>query len=208
MPSRVGHDLDGGCERGRLPTHRTAQAAPGGVAGLSRRRGPAWPALENPTPRRVGQWPTVHLGRRRDQCHGSSVGRCQSFRTVTASLRRPSQGPHGRRLHRARRLAPTRHTEMSTALGERGWVICGLSCDFVGRGSGLLLDRGAPVLTVADPCIWHGSGTNLSRRQPATTAGAPTSQACVLRCTPTGLHHVASAVDQSKPRRPARAGGA
>jgi hypothetical protein len=58
-------------------------------------------------------------------------------------------------------------------------VICGLSCDFAGRGSGRLLVRRAPALTVADPCIWHGCGTNLSRRQAATTVGAPTDQARV-----------------------------
>lgn len=42
-------------------------------------------------------------------------------------------------------------------------MICGLSCGFAERGSGRLPDRGAPALTVADPCIWHGCGTNLSR---------------------------------------------
>lgn len=41
-------------------------------------------------------------------------------------------------------------------------MTCGLSCDFASRGSERLLNRGAPVLTVADPCIWHGWGTNLS----------------------------------------------
>jgi hypothetical protein len=35
------------------------------------------------------------------------------------------------------------------------------------------------MLTVAAPCIWHGCGTNLSRRQPATTACASTDQARV-----------------------------
>lgn len=49
-------------------------------------------------------------------------------------------------------------------------MICGLSCGFVGRGGGRLLDRGAPALTVTAPCIWHGCGTNLNRRQSATTA--------------------------------------
>lgn len=69
-------------------------------------------------------------------------------------------------------------------------MICGLSCGFVGRGSERLLDRGAPVLTVADPCIWHGCGTNPSRRQSATTAGAHGRPgARMLRCTPTGLSH-------------------
>jgi hypothetical protein len=37
---------------------------------------------------------------------------------------------------------------------------------------------------VADPCIWHGCGTNLSRRQSATTAGAPTDQARVCLAAP------------------------
>jgi hypothetical protein len=45
-------------------------------------------------------------------------------------------------------------------------------------------DRGAPVLTVADPYIWHACGTNLSRRQSATTAGAPTDQARVCLAAP------------------------
>lgn len=63
-------------------------------------------------------------------------------------------------------------------------MICGLSCDFAGQGSGRLPDRGAPVLTVADSCIWHGCGTNLSRRQSATTAGAPTDQARVCLAAP------------------------
>jgi hypothetical protein len=41
-----------------------------------------------------------------------------------------------------------------------------------------------------DPCIWHDSGTKLSRRQPATTAGAPTDQARVcLAAPPTCLSH-------------------
>jgi hypothetical protein len=49
-----------------------------------------------------------------------------------------------------------------------------------------VLDRGAPVLTVADPCIWHGCGTNLSRRQSAMTARAPTGQvrACLTAPPP------------------------
>lgn len=63
-------------------------------------------------------------------------------------------------------------------------MICGLSCDFGGRGSERLLDRGAPVLTVADPCFWHGCGTDLSRRQSATTAGAPTDKARVCLAVP------------------------
>lgn len=63
-------------------------------------------------------------------------------------------------------------------------MTCGLDCDFVGRRSGRLLDRGAPVLTVADPCVWHGCGTNPSRRQSATTAGAPTEQARVRLAAP------------------------
>lgn len=60
----------------------------------------------------------------------------------------------------------------------------GLSCDFAGRGSERVPDRGAPVLTVAAPCIWHGCGTNLSRRQSAATAGAPTDQARVCFAAP------------------------
>lgn len=33
------------------------------------------------------------------------------------------------------------------------------------------------MLTVADRCIWHGTGTNLDRRQSATTVRAPAAQA-------------------------------
>jgi hypothetical protein len=39
-------------------------------------------------------------------------------------------------------------------------------------------------LTVADPCIWHVCGTNLSRRQSATMAGAPANHACVCLDAP------------------------
>lgn len=46
------------------------------------------------------------------------------------------------------------------------------------------LDLQTPSLTVADRCIWHDSGTNLSRRQPATTAGAPADQARVCLAVP------------------------
>lgn len=53
-------------------------------------------------------------------------------------------------------------------------MTCGLSCGFVSLGSERLLDRKAPVLTAADPCIWHGCGTNLNCRQSATRAGPPT----------------------------------
>jgi hypothetical protein len=63
-------------------------------------------------------------------------------------------------------------------------VTCGLSCGFADRRRRRVLGRGAPVLTVADPCIWHGCGTNLSRRQSATAAGAPTDQARVCLATP------------------------
>jgi hypothetical protein len=63
-------------------------------------------------------------------------------------------------------------------------VTCGLSCNFAGRGRGWVLGCEAPALTVADPCIWHGCGTNLSRRQSATTAGAPTDQARVCLAAP------------------------
>jgi hypothetical protein len=46
------------------------------------------------------------------------------------------------------------------------------------------LDRENPSLTVTGPCIWHDSGTNLSRRQPATTAVRPTDQARVCLVVP------------------------
>ena len=56
---------------------------------------------------------------------------------------------------------------------------------------------------MADRWIWHDSGTNLSRRQSATTAGASTDCARVcLAAPPTGLSHAtACSVDQSTPRR-------
>jgi hypothetical protein len=63
-------------------------------------------------------------------------------------------------------------------------VIWWLSCGFVGRGRVRLLDLNPPVLTVTDPCMWHGSGTNLGQRQSATTAGAPTDQARVCLAVP------------------------
>lgn len=44
----------------------------------------------------------------------------------------------------------------------------------------------------------------VGKTQP-TMAGSPTGRARVPRCTPTSLHHAAGAVDQSGPRRPARA---
>lgn len=44
---------------------------------------------------------------------------------------------------------------------------------------------------------------NLSRRQSATMAGAPTDHTRMPRCTPTSLSHAACAVDQSNPREPA-----
>lgn len=50
-------------------------------------------------------------------------------------------------------------------------MISFLSCGFAARGSERLFDRRAPLLTEADPDIWHGCGTNLSRRQPATSGG-------------------------------------
>jgi hypothetical protein len=40
------------------------------------------------------------------------------------------------------------------------------------------------VLTLVDSYIWHGCGTNLSRRQPATTAGASSKQARVCLAAP------------------------
>jgi hypothetical protein len=63
-------------------------------------------------------------------------------------------------------------------------VIWQLSCGFVGRGRGRILDRRAPVLAVADPCNWHACGTNLSRRQSATTVSASTDQARVCLAAP------------------------
>jgi hypothetical protein len=77
-------------------------------------------------------------------------------------------------------------------------VIRGLSCGFADRGRKWVLDRGAPALTVADPCIWHGRGTNLSRRQSATTAGAPTDQArvCLAAPPPASTTLPACVVDQ------------
>jgi hypothetical protein len=69
------------------------------------------------------------------------------------------------------------------ALGERLGDL-GPELRFAGRGSGRLLDLRAPVLTVTDPCIWHGCGTNLSRRQSATMVGAPTDQARVCLAAP------------------------
>lgn len=59
-----------------------------------------------------------------------------------------------------------------------------LSCGFTGPGSGQVLAQRAPVLTAADPCIWHGCGTNLSRRQSATTVGVPIDQARVCLAAP------------------------
>lgn len=63
------------------------------------------------------------------------------------------------------------------------------------------LDCQNPWLTVADRCIWHDSGTNLSRRQPATTAGAPTDHArvCLVAPPPASATLLACTVDQSKP---------
>lgn len=78
-------------------------------------------------------------------------------------------------------------------------MICGLSCLFVGLGSERPLDREVPALTVADLCFWHGYGTNLSRRQSATTRGASTEQARVCLAAPDGLSDDASAIGQSNP---------
>ncbi|GLW45553.1 hypothetical protein Stsp02_12150 [Streptomyces sp. NBRC 14336] len=61
---------------------------------------------------------------------------------------------------------------MSTALGERrGSTDLDLGLRYLAE----IRECGSEKtpLTVADPCIWHGSGTNLSRRKSATTAGAP-----------------------------------
>lgn len=46
------------------------------------------------------------------------------------------------------------------------------------------LDCKTLLLIVADPCIWHGSGTNLSRRKSATMVGQPTMQARVCLVVP------------------------
>ncbi len=85
-------------------------------------------------------------------------------------------------------------------------MICELSCGFAGRGSEELLDRPALVLTVTAPCIWHGCGTDLSRRQSATTAGAPPDHARVCLAAPPPVSAALSVclVDQSQTRRPAR----
>lgn len=41
------------------------------------------------------------------------------------------------------------------------------------------LDRETPLLTVADPCIWHGSGTNSADdSQPRRWVRRPTTHAC------------------------------
>lgn len=68
-------------------------------------------------------------------------------------------------------------------------MICGLSCGFADQGSRRLLDRKASLLTVTAPCIWHSYGTNLSRRQSATTASAPTAKARVCLAAPIGLSY-------------------
>lgn len=46
------------------------------------------------------------------------------------------------------------------------------------------LDREITLSTVTDPCIWHGSGTNLSRRKPAMMEGASTEHARVCLVAP------------------------
>ncbi len=63
-------------------------------------------------------------------------------------------------------------------------MICGLSCGLAGREGPRLLDGRVPVLTVADRCIWHGCGTNLSHRQSARMAGALADQARVCLASP------------------------
>jgi hypothetical protein len=67
------------------------------------------------------------------------------------------------------------------------------------------LDRETPPLTVTDPWIWHGSGTNLSRRQSATTASAPNDHARVCLAVPPPASATLSGfvVDQSKRPWPA-----
>lgn len=59
-----------------------------------------------------------------------------------------------------------------------------VTCGFGAWRDAPQLNRQAPSLTVADRCIWHDSGTNLSRRQPATTAGALADQARVCPAAP------------------------
>lgn len=58
-------------------------------------------------------------------------------------------------------------------------------------------------MTVADLHIWHGSGTNLSRRRPPTTVGAPPDQARVCLAAPPPASATLSAcdVDQRQRRR-------
>lgn len=59
---------------------------------------------------------------------------------------------------------------------------------------------------MADLCIWHGSGTKLSRRKPATTEGAPTDQArvCLAAPPPASATLSACAAGQNQTRRLAR----
>lgn len=59
-----------------------------------------------------------------------------------------------------------------------------VTCGFDDWRDAQQLNRQTPLLTVADHCIWHDSGTNLSRRQPATMVGAPTGQARVCLGVP------------------------
>jgi hypothetical protein len=68
---------------------------------------------------------------------------------------------------------------------------------------GRQLDRMTPPLTLADLCIWHGCGTDLSRRQLATTEGASTDQARVCLAVPPPVSATLSGcvVDQSTRRR-------
>jgi hypothetical protein len=129
----MGLDLDGGGERGCRPAHRSAESACGAVAGHLYRGRPPRPALEDPPPCRAGQRSAVHLGRRRDQRHGSSVGRRQPPWAVAASSRRPDQRPRRRRLLRARRLASCPRAEMSTALGVRSGPAPAAHCSLTRR---------------------------------------------------------------------------
>ncbi|GGX84433.1 hypothetical protein GCM10010510_31810 [Streptomyces anandii JCM 4720] len=62
---------------------------------------------------------------------------------------------------------------------------------------------------MADPCIWHGNGTNLSQRQSATMVGAPADHArvCLAAPPPASATPSVCVVNQSKRYRPAREDG-
>jgi hypothetical protein len=54
-------------------------------------------------------------------------------------------------------LAEARHP-----LQERGWGAWPVTCGFSGRAGGHGCARQIPLLTVAEPWIWHGCGTRRS----------------------------------------------